>query len=758
MPTVKIRCPHCRNAIELLRKEFGAELTCPSCHSKVDVSDALSMEFGKTRTISYSEENEMPKPGEQIGHFRIERELGKGGFGSVYSAFDLQLQRRVAIKVPRMLEMKKWQAEVFVREARTAAQLRDSNIVAVHEVGRDGDRVYIVSDLIEGVTLREWMDQAKPDPRTAAQMLSKVAKAIHRAHQSGIIHRDLKPRNILVDYNHEPHVTDFGLAKRDAPEEITLTADGQVVGTPAYMSPEQVTGRSQHADARTDVYALGVVLYEMLTGTRPYRGDSDLLVNEITGGQPTPPQLINPRVPKDVEAICLRAMSLEPADRFLSAAEFAEDLDRFVAGQPTRTRPPGQLKKMLLLLQRYRYQAGMAAALLFGLLGWALTWSSSQRPVQSSAKPEVLQLKVRLLYEPADAEVQLCRYEDQEDTRISVLVPVAVNGELKDGAGALRLAGGMYQVRLAHPRYGTQTFLRRVPDALQELREFPLINGKKFHWAYNNYEKLGSSEIKWQAVEMKPPKLVDANTVALGSTVLKLIPGGEFLSGAEAEMRNKLAQFPTVRRKLPPFFAGETEVTVGEFQSVMGFLPPEVEQARLPADHPVSYVTWSAAVEYCERVGGRLPTFDEYVYTCNRGLTRFPWGDSVRNDAVWAAPALKLPDFDVTASEPRIFNLYSSQLEWTADRFVLPVNRDPQTGQVKPWPPQLVLSSVNSRIYVGGPTDPAGSKYAELPGVRQFGSLEIDKARAEMGFRVYLDPADRAVAEVPTGAAAETPR
>jgi len=693
------------------------------------------MELGKTRTISYVEEPVLPKPGDQIGHFRIERELGKGGFGSVYSAFDLQLQRRVAIKIPRMAEMQQWQADVFVREARTAAQLRDPNIVGVHEVGRDKDRVYIVSDLIDGVTLREWIEESRPDPRMAARMLAKISRAVHRAHLGGIIHRDIKPRNILIDRHVEPHITDFGLAKRETPDEVTLAADGQVIGTPAYMSPEQITGRSQQADARTDVYALGVVLYEMLTGIRPYRGDSDLLINEITSGNPTPPRVIDSTVPRDIEAICLRAMSRDPANRFASAADLADDLERFLAGEPTRARPPGSLKKSLLLLNRHRYLMALAGMLLFALLGWALILL---RPPGERLADAPAPLKVRLLYEPPDAQVQLYEFREQEESRIALRVPVEGITEINGGTGELQLPGGMYQIRLTHPRFGKQTFLRRVPDTLSETR----LRGPQFDWAFNNYERLGEEEIKWQVLKMKPRTVIDTNTIKLDSTVLKRVPGGVFLSGAESDLRNDSAQFPAKNVEMPTFFAGETEVTVAEFQRVMGFLPAEAKADKLSPDQPVPFVTWSAAVEYCERVGGRLPSFDEFVYTCNRGQTRFPWGNEVGAATVWQEPACKLPAFDVTPSEPAIFNLYSSQLEWTADRFVFPVERDKQTGQAKQWPIQLRLAAVNSRIHVGGPLEPLGQKYEDLPGVRHFGSLEIDKGRAEMGFRVYQDDPD----------------
>lgn len=733
---MKIRCPHCRHAIELLREDPIEELTCPSCHSRVDVSVALSMELGKTATITYAEDEVMPQPGDEIGHFRIEKELGKGGFGSVYSAFDTQLERRVAIKVPRMLQMKKWQAEVFVREARAAAQLRDPNIVGVHEVGRDKDRVYIVSDLIDGVTLRDWMEQSRPDARTAARMISKIAKAIHRAHQSGVIHRDIKPRNVLVDFHGEPHITDFGLAKRESPDEMTITVEGQVIGTPAYMSPEQITGRSQEADARTDVYALGVVLYEMLTGTRPFRGESDLLVNEITSGNPTPPRRIDAKIPRDLEAICLRAMSREPAGRFLSAADLADDLDRFLSGSGVRTRPPNWGKRVALWARQHKTAVALLALLLFGLAGWLGLW------LKPSAQPPPVEwatLRVRVLYEPRDAELAIFALVDRDDSRLALNVPVEQATRAKNGAGELELAPGMYQIELSHPRFGQQTFFRRVPESLDEYRTFESIRGESFIWAYNNYEKLGTDEIKWQVLSMKPHRRIDAETLALGPTKLKRLRGGQFTSGLDESLNNLDSQFPQRTIEIQDFFVGETEVTVGEFASVMGFLPQELQNSNLPPEAPVSHIGWSAAVEYCERVGGRLPSFDEYVFACNRGLTRFPWGDNLTDDPVWVEPALKQPLFDVTPGSPALYNLYSSLLEWTSDRYVMPIRRDLETGNVKPMPPEIVLMFNNSRVLVGGDLASLGKKYSGMVGVRSLLSTRMDERRSEQGFRVYLD-------------------
>jgi eukaryotic-like serine/threonine-protein kinase len=306
-----------------------------------------------------------------LGEYELLSEIARGGMGVVYRARQEKLKRMVAVKLIRSGSL----AGVddlrrFRQEAEAMADLDHPHIIPIYELRQEDDQPYFSMKLVEGGNLTRHIPRLKSDPDAVAALIAKVARAVHFAHQRTILHRDIKPSNILLAEHDEPYVTDFGLAKRIRPDSDTIATMTGVVGTPAYMPPEQARGGAKSVTTAADIYSLGATLYETLTGHPPFSGDSvGEIMRQVLEQEPARPRSINPKLDRDLETICMKCLDKEPARRYGSAEALAEDLERWRAGLPIMARPVPTWEKAVKWVKRRRLLASLVLVLHLALLG-----------------------------------------------------------------------------------------------------------------------------------------------------------------------------------------------------------------------------------------------------------------------------------------------------------------------------------------------------------------------------------------------------
>lgn len=571
--------------------------------------------------------------------FQLGPVIGRGSFGIVYEAFDQELRRKVAIKAAYGATAGR-EADLFLREARAASRLRHANIVTVHDVVKTKEGVFIVSDLIRGETLRLWLDHHTCSIDKCVELVIEICEAMEYAHRNGVIHRDLKPGNIVMDEQGVPHILDFGLSKSLDNQADSICQNGVPIGTPAFMAPEQVRGQREKIDRRSDVYAIGVILFQMLSGRLPFVGQRDELYRQVLT-QPPESLLKHAKVPRSLNAICLKALAKSPEDRYQWASEMAEDLRRFLDRRMVHAygRVDGRVAagwtRRYLLVSVVMTLAGVAGV--FGYWKYQ-DWRASHPmvPVLVKTVPE----GAAMVWQRFDLETGL---PDPESGIESV-------------AGQwVRLPPGFYRIKVQSGNEYTEVF-RTIPAEQQEAAS----QVYSFH-GHNVFLPHRSSERAQGQVVLPEIQIVPVADV---SADLAFLPAGKLEIMADREV---LPLFSGLSTEVSSCLMTTQETTWGEMKQHW----PEITiPSTAKADQAVEGIFWDVALAYAESRGMSLPSVVELRHAAsNAGTTRFPAGNLESEPDAPSYPVGEVQDWDITQNRVPIRGLLTGVPEWTQDPF-----------------------------------------------------------------------------------------
>jgi formylglycine-generating enzyme required for sulfatase activity len=649
----------------------------------------------------------------QFGRYRLVRQLGAGGMGTVYLAEDTVLGRRVALKVPHFADAGPEVIERFYREARVAAGIEHPHLCPVYDVGQVDGVHYLTMPFIEGTPLSEQVDPDSPwPPRDAVALVHKLALAIEVMHRQEVIHRDLKPGNVLMRPGGEPVLMDFGLARSFRDQNQRLTGSGVPVGTPAYMSPEQVRGEQAALGPGTDVYSLGVILYELLTGVVPFNGPLHTVFDQILHAAPGPPSERRPELDSELDALCLKALAKDVGDRYVSMAEFAQALEGYLRQADLSPPVPGPA-------------AGTGPAPAAG----------DSAPTRVVCPACGKKLKPPPGLQGKKVKCPSCGTPLGTVGALEPTLPMRPGLPWPRGRGRVVLAGGAAGVLLVILLAGWLLFGSRGGKGTARTEPPP-------------------------NQEPQPPPhaaLAKEITNSIGMK-LTLIPAGKFLMGSPPDEKDRSEDEDQHEVEITkPFYLGVYEVTQGQYEQVMGTNPARFTKGLGGGpDHPVENVSWQDAKDFCDKLSAlekeraaqrvyRLPTEAEWEYACRGGArenTPFHFGKSLSstqanfdgNEPYGDAP--KGPSLRRTSAvgaynKPNgfgLFDMHGNVAEWCADWYGAAYYKQSRR-QDPPGPPEG-----SYRVLRGGCWDGNGQGCRSADRYRFDPTVRNDR----LGFRVAL--------------------